>query len=68
MLSHELKKIAGQMQDRIAAYPELDTEAARIADEVAGMINEVAPTIKSEMPYKAQYILEEVIKDLQERV
>lgn len=54
---------------RVASeYPELDAEAARIADEVARMINEVVPTIESEMPYKAQYILEELIKNLESRV
>jgi len=53
---------------RAGEYPELDEVAIRIADSVAKEINKVAPGIESEMPYKAQYILEEVIKDLQERV
>jgi len=53
---------------KAGGYPELDVEATRIADQVAGIINEAASKIKSEMPYKAKYILEEVIKDLEEMV
>lgn len=49
-------------------YPELDKVAEDITIKVALMINEAAPRIKSNVPYKAQAILEQVIKKLKERV
>jgi len=49
-------------------YPELDKLVQRLADEFSEKINEEVQNIKSKMPYKAQYVLEEVIKDLQSRV
>ena len=53
---------------KIKQYPELMKAAKEISYETIRKINKVAPTIKSEMPYKAQFILEEVIKNLEENV
>lgn len=53
---------------RAGSYPELDEAATQIAEDVAREINSMASSIESEMPYKTQYILEEVIKDLEQRV
>ena len=50
-------------------YPEFNELIAKIVNAVAEKINAEAPKIKSQdMPYKCQYVLEEVIKDLQSRV
>lgn len=50
-------------------YPLLDNQANRIASDTCKAINAAAQTTQDEgMPYKAQYILEEVIKILKERV
>jgi hypothetical protein len=50
-------------------HPELDNAAMKLANDLCQKINQVAPTIEDNtMPYKAQYILEEVIKQLQKRV
>jgi hypothetical protein len=45
-------------------YPELMKLANRIAKDVAKEINKEAPKIKSEMPYRQQFVLEEVINIL----
>jgi hypothetical protein len=50
-------------------YPKLDEQAKRIAQDTLKAINHAASTTEDEgMPYKAQYVLEEVIKILKERV
>lgn len=49
-------------------YPELRTIVDRLSREFVTKINAEAGKVKSEMPYKAQWILEELIKDLQQRV
>jgi hypothetical protein len=49
-------------------YPELDELAESIAGMVGREINKRVRSINSEMPYKAQYVLEEVIQHLQEQV
>ena len=49
-------------------YPELDKLAGTLAEELAVKINKEIVGIESKMIYKAQYVLEEVIKDLQARV
>lgn len=50
-------------------YAALDVAARRIANDVAQQINDTASYTECEaMPYKAQYILEEVIKMLEARV
>ena len=46
-------------------YPELDSIAKKIADDTARNINEATKGVKSEMPYKTQYVLEEAIKILE---
>ena len=49
-------------------YPELRKIADKIADETAEKINKEVKDVKSKMPYKAQWVLEEVVKDLEERI
>lgn len=49
-------------------YPELDNLASKIADDTADAINKSVKGVKSPMPYKAQYVLEEVVKDLKSRI
>lgn len=49
-------------------YPELYEVAMRLANEVCRKINLEARSVESAMPYKAQFILEEMIKILEERV
>jgi uncharacterized Zn finger protein (UPF0148 family) len=48
----------------IKKYPELMKLANKIAKDVATEINREAPKVKSEMPYKQQFVLEEVINIL----
>lgn len=53
----------------IPEYPELDAIAKLLAERTITEINEVpVHSINSKMPYKRKYILEEVIKILQESV
>ena len=56
------------MEKPIRTYPELTKVAQKMAIQIAMDINNIAPTIESEMPYKAQFILEELIKELESRV
>jgi len=49
-------------------YPEFKPLVDKIVRQVAIAINSEANKIKSDMPYKAQFTLEEVIRELQERV
>jgi len=50
-------------------YKHLNSEADRIAQDTLKAINLAANNAPDEgMPYKAQYILEEIIKILKERV
>jgi hypothetical protein len=49
-------------------YPELTKVAKEMAVRIAKEINEVAPTIESKMPYRQQFILEELIHELEWRV
>lgn len=55
-------------------YPELYKIALTIADDTCREINKQTEdfggfaAVESEMPYKAQWVLEEAIKILQERV
>ena len=51
----------------INKYPEFNKIIESIVAEVARKIN-AASGIESTMPYKCQYVLEEVIKKLQEMV
>jgi hypothetical protein len=49
-------------------YPEFKPLVEEIVHAVVTKINAEARKIQSEMPYKAQFTLEEVIKELQDRV
>lgn len=49
-------------------YPELTAIAKKLSESVARQINDLTKDVKSEMPYKAKYVLEEVIKLLEEKV
>ena len=49
-------------------YPEFKPLVDKLVRQVATAINAEAPQIESKMPYKAQFTLEEVIRELQERV
>lgn len=52
----------------IKKYPSLDEIAKDIANTICRKINASVVGVESEMPYKAQYVLEETIKILQDRV
>ena len=49
-------------------YPELDEISSDLAYEVPLEINKRTAAVTSAMPYKAQYVLEELIKLLQQKV
>lgn len=50
-------------------YPEFENAVDLITNNTCQLINDFSKSIESkEMPYKAQYLLEEVIKQLQERI
>jgi hypothetical protein len=49
-------------------YPEFKPLVDKIVVSVIREINAEAHKIQSEMPYKAQFTLEEVIRELQDRV
>jgi hypothetical protein len=56
------------MADVIKKYPELDEIANEIACTVLAQCNTRTRNVKSEMPYKAQYVLEEIIQLLEKQV
>jgi hypothetical protein len=49
----------------IKKYPELDEIAKEIACNTLAQCNAKTRDVKSEMPYRAQYVLEEIIKHLE---
>jgi hypothetical protein len=49
-------------------YPELAYVARQISKDVIAKINTEADKVESKMPYKSQFILEELIKILEELV
>jgi hypothetical protein len=49
-------------------YPELKEIAKKIALETCKQINDQTEGLNSKMPYKALYVLEEVIKILEAKV
>jgi hypothetical protein len=64
-------KIYAEIQRLAAAkkgYPELDAIAERVASAACRNINEGINGVESEMPYRAQYVLEKTIELLQKRV
>lgn len=52
----------------IKKYPELDELAMRLAVQVCRKINVSVQSVESKMPYKAQYVLEELIEILKRSV
>lgn len=56
------------LESQSEQYPELMQIVEILADEVSIKINQAALEVQTEMPYKEQWILEELIKVLQERV
>ena len=66
MIPYLLAVVGGIDDDE--KYPELRKIADKIADETADKINSSVENVKSKMPYKAQWVLEEVIRDLEKRV
>ena len=55
-------------EDVIKKYPELDRIAIDISLAVLKACNTETQDVKSEMPYKAQYVLEMIIQKLEEKV
>ena len=53
---------------KIKEYPELVAVAQKIAKETCIKINSRAVKVKSEMPYRQQFVLEELIKILESKV
>ena len=49
-------------------YPELWEAASEIRMQVVPLINDAARSVETDMPYKAQAILESLIEQLQELV
>lgn len=49
-------------------YPELQAVVDELVPIVSDMINQRVESVESSMPYKAQWVLEELIKELQSRV
>lgn len=70
IVEHFVKKTTKTMMNENAEkFPKLHAEAEKLADEVSNKINILGRKLKSaEMPYASQYILEELIKILEERV
>jgi hypothetical protein len=52
----------------MSKYPELDNVAEAITDSTCALINRLTRDVESNMPYKQQFVLEEVIRQLKERV
>lgn len=52
----------------IKTYPELTKIAKDLSTRVAMEVNSLAEHVQSEMPYKARFILEELINFLEEKV
>lgn len=61
-------KSPNEFGSKIQTYPELQKIAKDIAKQTGALINNKVKNVESEMPYKAQYVLEELIKILQEAV
>jgi hypothetical protein len=58
----------GGLTESQEEYPELRKIADKIADDTAERINKEVKDVKSKMPYKAQWVLEEVVRDLENRI
>lgn len=55
-------------QKAIRKYPELDKLVKQLADKFIKEINNSVKDVKSEMPYKAQYVLEEIVRKLEKLI
>ena len=58
----------GKILTGLERYPEFKKLVSQIAEQVAVTINKEAKKIESDMPYKCQFVLEEVIQNLEKRV
>ena len=57
-----------QLKKNKKKYPELDKISKDISRLVGDEINKRTDKVKSEMPYKAQYVLEKLIEILEKSV
>lgn len=62
------KKQNANVSQAIKKYPELSKLARELAHDLVKEINQKAPKIKSEMPYREQFVLEEIIELLKKWV
>lgn len=62
------EEIMGKPLRGLAKYPEFKALVDQVVYDASSKINDLAPQIKSDMPYKTQFVLEEVIRELQTRV
>ena len=53
---------------RMKKYPELEKLAMKLAKDLGNEINRKTENLKSDMPYKAQYVLERIIEILEKAV
>jgi hypothetical protein len=60
-----LKKIVSETKE---AYPELRSVVNKIVPQIINLINSNTKSVTSKMPYKNQWVLEEIIKELEKRV
>ena len=63
-----LNEDSGDSEEFVRKYPELDDIAKKVAHLVTNEIKTRVQNVESEMTYKAQYVLEELIKILEQRV
>ena len=62
------KILTEKKESVIKQYPELMEIAKKIAKDASIQMNELTKNVKSEMPYKAKYVLEKVIEILEAKV
>lgn len=58
----------GVYETGMKRYPEFKPLVDKLVRQICVAINAEVGKIKSEMPYKAQFTLEEIIRELKERV
>lgn len=68
MKKSELKQIVTEVMLNEGKYPELQKLVDAISRDTLKRINTDVRGVKSSMPYKVKWVLEEVIKELQDRV
>lgn len=66
----DIKRRAGILieESQPSKYPELLSISEELADQVLREINQRVPPVESKMPYKTQWVLEELINILQKSV